>query len=282
MVSSTRDSITDAYIVVLEQGADVVRALLFDGEARRVEGYSAQLPNRAEAAADCLDEMHRLAQAAGFRIGAVAGRAETEVTEQDRRSWPAFEGAAWFPALPEGAGAVLGSGCVGCERFALMIGEASGLGTIVDAPVEALSSVPIDEKRWLVAGAVPEAGLIYPAIKQKTRGSVEAFLETAQAGDPMLQPIEAAVRRFRGIFDALVKAVGMPSAVVGSGSVLLKSPSLSQRIADALEVPLTWCTEPEPAARGAALWALEKLGAIENLRALPASTGAVFEPVKGR
>src|ERR1700677_1370593 len=102
MVSSTRDSITDAYIVVLEQGADVVRALLFDGEARRVEGYSAQLPNRAEAAADCLDEMHRLAQAAGFRIGAVAGRAETEVTEQDRRSWPAFEGAAWIPALAGG------------------------------------------------------------------------------------------------------------------------------------------------------------------------------------
>ena len=58
----------------------------------------------------------------------------------------------------------------------------------------------------------------------------------------------------------------------------MKSPSLSQRIANALGVPLTWCTEPEPAARGAALWALEKLGAIENLEALPASTGAVFEP----
>ena len=41
------------------------------------------MPRRADAAADCLDEMHRLVQA--------AGRAESEVTAEDRKYWPAFE-----------------------------------------------------------------------------------------------------------------------------------------------------------------------------------------------
>ena len=76
MVLSTLSNTADAYIVVLDVEADAVRALLFDSEARRVEGYSAQLQQRADAAADCLDEMHRLVQAAGFRVAAVVGRAK--------------------------------------------------------------------------------------------------------------------------------------------------------------------------------------------------------------
>jgi hypothetical protein len=36
-------------------------------------------------------------------------------------------------------------------------------------------------------------------------------------------------------------------------------------------------TELEPGARGAALWALERIGAIGHLGALPASMGRVFE-----
>ena len=64
---------SDPYIVVLDVEAGAVRALLFDSNARRVEGYSAQLPRRADAAADCLDEMHRLVQAAEFRIAASGG-----------------------------------------------------------------------------------------------------------------------------------------------------------------------------------------------------------------
>src|SRR5580692_9992707 len=135
MVLSTRESMADAYIVVLDVAADAVRALLFDSEARRVEGYSAQLPRRADAATDCLDEMHRLVQDAGFRVGAVVGRAESDVTAEDRKYWPAFEGSAWFPALPAGAGMMLGSGCVEHSRFALVVGEKSLFGTVVESPM---------------------------------------------------------------------------------------------------------------------------------------------------
>ena len=49
-------------------------------------------------------------------------------------------------------------------------------------------------------------------------------------------------------------------------------------MADALGRPVTICTENEASCRGAALWALERLGIIDGFDALPASTGAVFTP----
>jgi sugar (pentulose or hexulose) kinase len=49
-------------------------------------------------------------------------------------------------------------------------------------------------------------------------------------------------------------------------------------MADALGSPITVCTEAEASCRGAALWALERLGLIDNVSDLPASTGAVIAP----
>jgi len=264
------------YIVVLDVAVDVVRALLFDSGARRVEGYSAQLPKRVNASADCLDEMHRLVRAAGFPVGAVVGAAQDDSLCPP----PAFEGAEWFPALPDGAGVILGSGCAGPERFALVMGAVSMLGTVTERHMMDLSCVEIDEKRWLLSGSIPEAGGVYAGLRRTVKGSLERFLETADADDPLLAPVHLAAQRFREVFETLVKAVGTPAEVIACGSSLLKSPSLSQRIADAVGVPLTLSTEPEAAGRGAALWALERIGAIEGLRALPASTGGVFCPTR--
>jgi len=282
MVRSTRDSIVDPYIVVLDVEIAAVRALLFDCQATRVEGYSAQLPRRADAAADCLDEIHRLVQAAGFRIAAVVGRAESEVTPEDREYWPAFQGAAWFPSLPEGAGAVLGSGCVGRSRFALVAGEKSLLGTVVGSPiaVDGLTCVAIDEKRWLLSGDAPEAGGAYAALKRelKVKGSIEGYLEAA-GDDPQLAGLASVEKRFRELYLALARAVGA-GEVVACGAVLLKSPAWTGRIARALGVSVTLCTEPEPACRGAALWALEKVGAIADVAGLEASMGAVVRPTQ--
>jgi gluconokinase len=49
-------------------------------------------------------------------------------------------------------------------------------------------------------------------------------------------------------------------------------------MADALGRPITICTETEASCRGAALWALERLGIIDSIDALPASTGAILAP----
>jgi gluconokinase len=50
-------------------------------------------------------------------------------------------------------------------------------------------------------------------------------------------------------------------------------------MADALSRPVLACLEPEATARGAALLALERMGAIGDLRAAPPRTGQFYEPV---
>jgi 3-deoxy-D-manno-octulosonate 8-phosphate phosphatase (KDO 8-P phosphatase) len=265
--------------------------LLFDSEARRVEGYAAQLPRRADAEADCLDEMHRLVLADKFRIAAVVGRAESELTAEDRSYWPAFAEASWFPALPAGAGMLVGSGCVSGEQIGLVIsGAGSMLGMVVNqAPSElaaGLTCTPIDERRWLLAGSVPEAGEAYADVKRalNLKGSIEGYLETAASDDPRLAGLDSVARRFREVYEVLRRAGRgpAPQRVIGCGPMLLKSPAWSQRIANILGVPITLCTEPEPACRGAALWALEQIGGIESLAARPVSWATVFTPVENK
>ncbi len=79
------------YTVAIDVGSSSVRALLFDGEARQMEGFGAQLTYRlrttpdggAEIDAndlldltlDCLDEVHRQVQANGIEVEAVGGSA---------------------------------------------------------------------------------------------------------------------------------------------------------------------------------------------------------------
>lgn len=79
------------FTVSLDAGSSSVRALLFDAEARQMEGFGAQLPYRirttpdggaevdaddlTDLALDCLDELHRQVYSAGYTITAVGGSA---------------------------------------------------------------------------------------------------------------------------------------------------------------------------------------------------------------
>lgn len=79
------------FTVSLDAGSSSVRALLFDAEARQVEGFGAQLPYRirttpdggaevdpdelADLALDCLDELHRQVHNSGYKVTAVGGSA---------------------------------------------------------------------------------------------------------------------------------------------------------------------------------------------------------------
>ena len=150
------------------------------------------------------------------------------------------------------------------------------VGMLVEGPiaVEGLDCVAIDQKRWMLSGSVPEAWAAYASFKHSIKGSVERYLAHAAKDDPALTGLDLAIGRLREVY---LRLPALP--VIGCGDALLKAPSLAQRIADALGVSLTLSTEAEPSGRGSALWALERVGAIENLRALPASTGPVFTPV---
>jgi gluconokinase len=91
--------------------------------------------------------------------------------------------------------------------------------------------------------------------------------------------LESVALRFRNIYDIMEQQLGAPTEVIGSGGALLHSPVWTQMMADALGQPVILCTEKEATGRGAALLALERLGAIANARDLPARMGAVFQPV---
>src|SRR6185369_13482901 len=75
---------SEPFIVSLDTGSSSVRALLFDNQARQMEGFGAQLPYRiqttpdggaevdaeelAQLAIDCLDDLHRQVSNAGHKI----------------------------------------------------------------------------------------------------------------------------------------------------------------------------------------------------------------------
>jgi gluconokinase len=94
--------------------------------------------------------------------------------------------------------------------------------------------------------------------------------------------LESVALRFRLLYLILRERLGEPAQVVASGGALLRSPAWTQMMADALGRPVATCVENEASGRGAALLVLERIGAIGDIRELPAATGRVFEPVPGR
>ena len=90
--------------------------------------------------------------------------------------------------------------------------------------------------------------------------------------------LEAVAYRFAMIADTLIAGDPTPPAVIASGGALLRSPLWMQICADTLGIPMTASAEREGTSRGAALMALESLGTISSVVALPAALGATYQP----
>jgi gluconokinase len=174
----------------------------------------------------------------------------------------------------------------------------------------------LDPHRAILGGALSNGGEVYAWLKRTLTlpKESEARLETAEPGShgltmlPFLAgerspywradlrgviagislatgpfeilhaSLESVALRFRDIYSALSAAIGAPAEVIASGGALLHSPAWTQMMADTLGRPVVASTELEASCRGAALYALERLGAIPELEALPASIGATFSP----
>ena len=117
-----------------------------------------------------------------------------------------------------------------------------------------------------------------PYWRADLRASVTGLSASTEAFDILRAALESVALRFREIYCLLSGPWGAPTEVIASGGALLHSPAWTQMMADALGRPVTICTETEASCRGAALWALERLGVIDGIDALPASTGATFTP----
>jgi len=90
--------------------------------------------------------------------------------------------------------------------------------------------------------------------------------------------LEAVAYRFALIYALLTEAIAGGEEIIVSGGALLSSPAWTQILCDVLGRPVIASAEPEATSRGAALIALEALGALADAGDAPTALGATFEP----
>jgi gluconokinase len=90
--------------------------------------------------------------------------------------------------------------------------------------------------------------------------------------------LESVVLRFRNVYDLMTTSLGVPQEVITSGGGLLHSPTWTKMMADGLPHSVTPCLEPEATSRGAALMALERIGAIRGIGDLVPELGTAVSP----
>jgi gluconokinase len=181
---------------------------------------------------------------------------------------------------------------------------------------QGLWSYRVDRKRLLLGGALSSGGNIFTWLKRtfSLPDDFESQLENAKPGthglticpsfagerspywradlrgvvtglsfstDPFQIAhafLESVSLRFRAIYRLMAARLGPPVEVIASGGGLSHSPAWTQMIADAFECSILVSSTPEASSRGAAMLALERLGAVSDLAALPPPSGGKFSP----
>lgn len=85
--------------------------------------------------------------------------------------WPLLEGAAWFPAIGDGAANNIGAGCVTPDRVTLMIGTSGAMRVMFagDPPASLPSELfcyRADRDRVVIGGALSDGGGLYRWMKE--------------------------------------------------------------------------------------------------------------------
>jgi gluconokinase len=211
-----------------------------------------------------------------------------------------------FPPLADGACSNLGAGCTTRDRAALMIGTSGALRLLYEGrpePRPGLFCYLLDDRRILEGGAVSDGGNLYawlertlraddpdprepdghgltfltllggersPGWNPRATGAVAGLSFDTDPGDLFQAALEGATYRLAEIADRLPEV----SEVVATGHALLASDRWTQLCADVFGRPVTASAVEEGSARGAALHALERLGADPD----PAPLGRTCEP----
>ncbi len=99
--------------------------------------------------------------------------------------------------------------------------------------------------------------------------------------DILRASLESVAVRFSQIYQLLEAGVGRPQTVIASGGALASSPAWAQMMTDALGRPIV-AGPDEASARGAALLALERIGAIASLTEAPPDFAITYQPDAAR
>lgn len=181
--------------------------------------------------------------------------------------------------------------CYRVDRERAVMGGAISSGGEVFAWMKQTLRLPdADETERQLAAMVPGAHrltmLPYFAGERSTgwrsdvRAAIAGMGVATMAIDILRASLEAVALQFRNIYDLMTRSIPKPERIIASGGALLHSPAWTSMMADALSRPVLACLEPEATARGAALLALERMGVIHDISAVPPRTGQTYQPVE--
>jgi gluconokinase len=211
----------------------------------------------------------------------------------------------WVDAACSNAGA----GCIGRDRAALMVGTSGALRVLYESerpqPKPGLFLYLADERRVVEGGALSDGGNLFDWLERTLAGSSGSlagrdpsdhglvflpFLggERSTGWNPEARgtihgltfattPLDVRQAAYEGVafrFAAIADLLPDVEAIVATGGGLLHDGDWIQIMADALARPVTVSAVPEASLRGAAVFALERLGHTAN----DAPTSQVVEP----
>jgi len=183
--------------------------------------------------------------------------------------------------------------CYRVDRKRFVTGGALSNGGAVYAWMKKILRLPDDaEVERQLAGMTPGlhgltllplfAGERSTEWRMDVRGAISGLATSTTPMEILHAGLESVALRFRNVYEILEKTFGPPQDLIGSGGALLRSPVWTQMMADTLGHSLRMCLEREATSRGAALLALERLGAIPDVSALPPQLGDAIPPDPGR
>jgi gluconokinase len=220
------------------------------------------------------------------------------------------EGRLWFPAIGDGAASNVGAGATTAERAVLMVGTSGAFRTVHaeshPEPRPRLFLYRLDEARVVEGGALSDGGNLHSWLEQtlrldtaaglagrpaaghglafltlfggerspnwnaRARGAIAGLSFDTSPVDLLQAALEGVAFRFAEIAELMPEV----REIVAAGHALFVDRDWVQILADVLERPLTLSGIEEASARGAAVVALERLGAEPD----PAPAGPVVEP----
>jgi glycerol kinase len=122
------------------------------------------------------------------------------------------------------------------------------------------------------------AGDRTPTWNDAARAAVAGIGLATTAEDIATAMVEGVAYRVARLWEVTSRAMPGIDRVVATGGTLLALPWLIQLFADAIDRPLRMSLAGEGSARGAAIVALERIGALRDVAAVRSPLGRTFRP----
>jgi gluconokinase len=234
------------------------------------------------------------------------------------RRWPALVKATWVPAIGDGACSNVGAGAIGRDTASLFLGTSGAMRVVYatdDPPIVPGGwTYRLDSSRVVAGGALSSGGNVLswiadvlpqadvqramrgaplagplvalpllagdrtPTWNDAARAAVAGIALGTTADDIARVMVEGVAHRVARLWDVTNRAMPGTDRVIATGGTLLALPWLMQLFADAIDRPLLMSVAGEGSARGAAIVALERIGAIPDITSVRSPTGRTFRP----